>query len=71
MGIINARPVRSVPANIEALFPDAFNADTWNMAAISPLVRTYDIGIGDYTTHDVRPQYCGVDSGRLARSPRA
>src|SRR6185436_9269886 len=44
------------PANLEALFPDPFNADTWNMAAISPLVRTYDIGIGDFTTHDIRPQ---------------
>ena len=45
------------PANLEALFPDPFNADTWNMAAISPLVRTYDIGIGDFTTHDIRPQF--------------
>ena len=43
--------------NIEALFPDPWNADTWNLAAISPLVRTYNIGIGDYTTHDRRPQY--------------
>jgi hypothetical protein len=35
------------PANIEALFPDAFNADTWNLAAISPLVSRYTIGISD------------------------
>jgi len=39
------------PANIEALFPDPFNADTWNMAAISPLVRTYDIGVGNFDVH--------------------
>jgi hypothetical protein len=39
------------PANLEALFPDPFNADTWNMAAISPLVRTYDIGVGDFNVH--------------------
>ena len=57
MGIIDARngPLPS-PDQLQAWFPDAFNADTWNLAAISPLVRTYDIGIGDYTTHDVRPQ---------------
>jgi hypothetical protein len=57
MGIVDARngPLPSA-AQLEAWFPDPFNADTWNMAAISPLVRTYDIGIGDYTTHDVRPQ---------------
>jgi outer membrane receptor protein involved in Fe transport len=36
-----------VPANIEALFPDAFNADTWNLAAISPLVSRYTVGISD------------------------
>ena len=56
MGRIDARN-GPVPANIEALFPDSFNADTWNLAAISPLVRTYDIGIGDFTTHDTRPQF--------------
>ncbi len=57
MGIIDARngPLPSA-AQLQAWFPDPFNADTWNMAAISPLVRTYDIGIGDYTTHDERPQ---------------
>jgi opacity protein-like surface antigen len=56
MGRLDARALPT-PANIEALFPDAFNASTWNLAAISPLVRTYDIGIGDFTTHDTRPQF--------------
>jgi hypothetical protein len=45
-----------VPANIEALFPDPFNADTWDLAAISPLVSTYDIGVGNFNLDDVRPQ---------------
>jgi hypothetical protein len=44
-----------IPANIEALFPDPWNADTWNLAAISPLVRTYDIGVGEFNLDDVRP----------------
>ena len=65
MGVIDARN-GPLPANIEALFPDPFNADTWNLAAISPLVRTYDIGVGDFFTDDVRPQFGVVAAGRLA-----
>ena len=44
MGIIDARG-GPAPVNIESLLPDAFNADTWNLAAISPLVRRYTLGI--------------------------
>ena len=44
MGIIDARG-GPAPASIEAILPDAFNADTWNLAAISPLVRRYTLGI--------------------------
>src|SRR5207247_4361524 len=29
-------------------FPDPFNADTWNLGAISPWVSTYTIGIGTF-----------------------
>jgi len=49
MGIIDARggPLPSA-AQLTAWFPDPFNADTWNLAAISPLVRTYTIGVGDF-----------------------
>jgi hypothetical protein len=49
MGIIDARngPAPTA-AQFAAWFPDPFNADTWNLAAISPLVRTYQIGIGDF-----------------------
>ena len=49
MGIIDARggPLPTA-AQLTAWFPDPFNADTWNLAAISPLVRTYTIGIGDF-----------------------
>jgi outer membrane receptor protein involved in Fe transport len=35
------------PANIEALFPDAFNADTWNLAAISSITTQYTLGVSD------------------------
>jgi carboxypeptidase family protein/TonB-dependent receptor-like protein len=49
MGLIDARngPLPTA-AQLTAWFPDPFNADTWNFAAISPLVRTYTIGIGDF-----------------------
>jgi carboxypeptidase family protein len=64
MGVIDARGVfngQAIPSpdQLQAWFPDAWNADTWNLAAISPWVRTYSIGVGDYATHDVRPQYGG------------
>jgi hypothetical protein len=43
--IANAGPV---PANIEALFPDPFNADTWNLNGIpSAIMRRYEIGISE------------------------
>jgi hypothetical protein len=56
MGVIDARN-GPVPTNIEAIFPDAWNADTWNFAAISAITRTYDIGVGDFFTDDTRPQW--------------
>ena len=38
-----------LPANLEAIMPDVFNVDTWNLAAMSRLTRTYRIGVGDFT----------------------
>jgi hypothetical protein len=45
-GLITARGGPR-PANIEALFPDAFNADTWNLAAISSITTLYTLGVSD------------------------
>jgi hypothetical protein len=64
MGVIDARNAFQgaaipSPAQLQAWFPDPFDADTWNLAAISPWVRSYSIGVGDYATHDRRPQYAG------------
>ena len=49
MGLIDARggPLPSA-AQLEAWFPDPFDVDTWNLAAISPLVRGYTIGTGTF-----------------------
>ena len=46
-------PGSLVPTPLPVLFPDAFDADTWNLAAISPLVSTYSIGVGDFDVHMV------------------
>ena len=47
MGLIDARG-GPIPANLEALFPDPFNVDTWNLAALSPITRSYTISTGRY-----------------------
>jgi Carboxypeptidase regulatory-like domain/TonB dependent receptor len=36
------------PANIQQLFPVWNNVDTWNLAALSPITKTYTIGVGDF-----------------------
>jgi len=47
MGVIDARG-GPIPANLEALFPDPFNVDTWNLAALSSITRSYTISTGNY-----------------------
>jgi hypothetical protein len=48
-----------VPANIQSLFPDPWNADTWNFAALSPITRSYTIGIGDFPNSYGQPKFGG------------
>ena len=55
MGIVDARNARPSAAELTAWFPDPWNADTWNMNAISPLILTYSNGVGNYATQDRRP----------------
>jgi len=40
-----------IPANIESLFPDINNADTWNLAPLSPITKTFLQGIGVFRFH--------------------
>ena len=61
-GTIDARNVFAgaaipSPAQMQAWFPDPFNADTWNFAALSPWVRTYTIGIGEFPNQYHQPKY--------------
>jgi hypothetical protein len=43
-----------VPANIEELFPSPMDVTTWNLAPLSPLIRSYRIGVGNFGTHNPR-----------------
>ena len=45
MGIYDAQG-GPVPSNIESLFPVWNDLSTWNLAAISPVVRSYTLGVG-------------------------
>ena len=44
MGVIDARG-GPLPANMEQIFADPFNVDTWNLAAISGITRRYTLGV--------------------------
>jgi hypothetical protein len=46
-GQIDARNGTIPPALMQAIFPDPFNADTWNLTALSPFTRRYSLGISD------------------------
>jgi len=47
MGQIDARLSR-IPADVmQAIFPDAFNADTWNLNALAPYTRRFTLGISE------------------------
>jgi len=56
MGNIDARN-GAIPANFESLFPVWNDVDTWNLAAISPLVRTYRLGVHKSRRDDVDLPY--------------
>ena len=65
----SAWPSRIAGADpLPALFPDAFNADTWNLAAISPLVSTSS-GLGDFDVHMVSQKAgCGLRTTGRSRA---
>jgi hypothetical protein len=47
MGQIDARLGR-IPADVmQGIFPDPFNADTWNLNALAPYTRRFTLGISD------------------------
>ena len=45
------------PANLEQILPDPFKVDTWNLAALSSITRTYRIGVGDFSLDYTQPKW--------------
>jgi hypothetical protein len=45
------------PANLDALFPDPFDVDTWNLNALSSITRSYTLGLGDFPIDFDQPKY--------------
>jgi hypothetical protein len=60
MGVVDASggPIPD-PATLQAMFPDPFNADTWNLAALSPLTTRYTVGVSSnhFIESYVLPKY--------------
>jgi len=52
-GLIDAQG-GPIPANLESLFPVAMDVTTWNLAPLSPIVRSYRRGVGNFDTHNPR-----------------
>ncbi len=48
-----------VPANIEQILPVWNDPNTWNLAALSAITRTYQVGVGDFTYYAPRHIYAG------------
>ena len=47
----------AVPANIEDLFPVWNDVSTWNLAALSPITRSYRVAVGTLPTKNPRRTY--------------
>jgi hypothetical protein len=47
MGQIDARASAIPATTLQAIFPDPFNVDTWNLALLSPFTRSYTIGVSE------------------------
>ena len=46
----------SLALTLPQIFPDPFNTDSWNLAAISPIVRTYTVGVGEFPLQYAQPK---------------
>ncbi|HKE87190.1 MAG TPA: carboxypeptidase regulatory-like domain-containing protein [Vicinamibacterales bacterium] len=56
-GAITANNGIIPPDVLQAIFPDPFDVDTWNLAALSPYTRTYTIGIGEFPLSYGQPKF--------------
>jgi hypothetical protein len=68
-GILNA-DVAPRPANLEDLFPNLLDADTWNLAALSPITYRWQQGFGNMVFKNPRSQMAGWLQDDWAVAPR-
>ncbi len=68
MGIFDAQG-GAIPANIEQLVPVWNDVSTWNLAALSPIVRSYTLGVGQMKAYAPLHMFSGwvQDDWKIAR----
>ena len=59
-----------VPANIEQLFPVWNDPSTWNLAALSPITRSYRRGIGEFYVNPIENRFATWAQDDWAITPR-
>jgi hypothetical protein len=59
-----------IPANIETLFPVWNDVTTWNLAPLSPLVRRYTVGLGNFRIYNPRDTYAAWVQNDWQITPR-
>jgi hypothetical protein len=69
MGVLDAQG-GPIPANIEQLFPVWNDVSTWNLAPLSPLVRRYTVGLGNFQIHNPRDTFAGWVQNDWQVTPR-
>ena len=67
MGILDAQG-GPIPSNIQSLFPVWNDISTWNIAALSPVARSYIIGVGNMSAS--RRSTCSRDGSRTTGTRR-
>ncbi len=45
------------PANLDTLFPNPFDVDTWNLNALAPITRSFTLGLGEFPIDFNQPKY--------------
>ena len=59
------------PATMQAIFPDPFNVDTWNLNVLSPITTRYAVGVSNNKFHEpfAMPKYgaWAQDDWKLSR----
>jgi hypothetical protein len=53
----NTSTTPNAAALLVSFFPDPFNVDTWNLAALTPYTRSYTVGVGTFPLQYGQPKF--------------